>query len=81
MLTAFIMLYFMQMHFYRGVVRFTKGRALVDLWPFLTPEFERGLISIQLRMMYYFLLVKQQIKLFHMCIFNQLVCLYFHRFA
>ena len=62
MLTAFIMPYFMQMHLYSRVLRFIKGRAMADLRPFLSPEVSGGLISIQLRMMYSFLLVKQQIK-------------------
>ena len=74
--------YFMQMHLYNGGLRFAGTRALADLRPFLAPEFNRGLTSIQLCMMYSLLLVKQQIKLFRMCIFNhQLVCLYFHKFT
>ena len=57
MLTTFIMPYFMQMHIYSRVLRFTKGRALVDLWPFLTLEVGRGIVSIQLHMLYSLLLV------------------------
>ena len=56
-LNAFIMTYFMQMHLYNRVLQFTEGRALADLWPFLAPDVSRGLISIQLHMMYYLLLV------------------------
>ena len=81
MLIAFIMPYFMQMHLYSGVLQFVEGTTLADMGPFLAPEVDTGLVSIQLHMMYSFLLVKQQIKLFHMCIFNQLVCLYFYRFS
>ena len=76
MFTAFIMPNFMHMHLYNGILRFAKGTALADLRPFLAPKVDRGLVSIQLRMMYSFLLVKQQIKLFHMCIFNQIVPLF-----
>ena len=76
MFTAFIMPYFMQMHLYNGVLRFVESTALADLHPFLALKVERGLVSIQLCMMYSFLLVKQQIKLFHMCIFNQIVPLF-----
>ena len=81
MMTTFIMPYFMQMHLYSEVLRFAEGTSLADLRPFLALEVDRGLISIQLCMMYSFLLVKQKIKWFHMCIFNQLVCLYFYRFS
>ena len=56
-LTAFIMTYFMQMHHYSGVLRFAEGRALEDLRSFLTPEVGRGLVSIQLCVMYSLLLV------------------------
>ena len=57
MLIAFIMPYFMQMHLYSGVLQFAKGRALADLRPLLAPKVSRGLVSIQLRMMYSLLLV------------------------
>ena len=57
MLTSFIMPYFIQMHLYSGVLRFIKGTTLADLWPFLAPEVDRGLVSIQLHMMYSLLLV------------------------
>ena len=57
MLTAFIMTYFMQMHHYSGVLRFAEGRALADLRPFLASEVGKGLVSIQLCMMYSLLLV------------------------
>ena len=76
MLTAFIIPEFMQMHLYSGVLRFAEGIALADLRPFLVSEVNRGLVSIQLCMTYSFLLVKQKIKLFHMCIFNQPVSLF-----
>ena len=56
MLTASIMPYFMYMHLYSGFLWFVEGRALVDLRPFLAPEVGRGLVSIQLRMMYSLLL-------------------------
>jgi len=54
---TFTMPYFMQMHLYNGDLWFAEGRALVDLWPFLTLEVDRGLVSIQLCMMYSLLLV------------------------
>ena len=57
MVNAFIMPYFMQMHLYSRVLWFIEGRALVDLRPFLTLEVDRGLVSIQLHMMYSLLLV------------------------
>ena len=57
MLAAFIMPYLMQMHLYIGVLWFTEGKALADLRPFLTLKVDRGLVSIQLRMMYSLLLV------------------------
>ena len=57
MLTAFIMPYIIQMHLHSGVLRFAEGKALTDLRPFLAPEVRRGLVSIQLRMMYSLLLV------------------------
>jgi len=54
---SFTIPYFMQMHLYSGDLRFVEGRALADLLPFLTPEVGRGLVSIQLCMMYYLFLV------------------------
>ena len=50
--------YFMQMHIHSGVLRFAEGRALAYLQPFLVSEVGRGLVSIQLCMVYSLLLVR-----------------------
>ena len=42
----------MQMHLYSGDLQFAEGRALADLRPFLAPEVDGGITSIQLCMMY-----------------------------
>ena len=65
---SFTVPYFMQMHLYSVVLRFAKGRAPADLRPFLTLEVGRGLLSIQLCMMYSLLLVTSNYIVSHVYI-------------